>query len=242
MGMVVRFPKGGGPRFSRLRFTLTLALCTVVVLLSITAWWAERRLSGPLVEYGRLRATYSAQAAINRAVREVVGARLDGADLIRFEPREGGAPVIAYNMGLLNRVMSEAIDAVMEAFADKRPEVVRIPVGELAGMDVLAGWGPSLPIRIVYAGAATAEPKVDFAEAGINQVAHRVYLDVEVRMVIVAPFVREPVVVRQPVIFAEEVFPGDVPAAYVQLVGYSGRLEEWLALQSAWTGAGRRAP
>src|SRR5690606_36713202 len=124
----------------------------------------------------RLRATYSEEAAINRAMREVVGDRLDVEDLIRFEPREGGAPVIAYNMGLVNRVMSEAIDAVMEAFADKRPEVVRIPVGELAGMDVLDGWGPSLPIRIVYAGVATAEPQVDFVEAGINQVAHRVDL------------------------------------------------------------------
>ncbi len=81
---------GGGPRFSRLRFTLTLALCTVVVLLSITAWWAERRLSGPLSRSGALRATYSAQAAINRAVERGGRARLDGADLIRLSREKAG--------------------------------------------------------------------------------------------------------------------------------------------------------
>ena len=70
--------------------------------------------------------------------------------------------------------------------------------------------------------------------------AHRIYLDVAVGMVVVAPFVREPVVVRQPVILAEEIFPGRrARSAYVQLVGYSGRLEEWLALQSG-AGRGRR--
>jgi len=239
--MVVRLPGDGRPpRFSRLRFTLTLALCTVIVLLTITAWWAERRLSGPLVEYGRLRATNTAQAAISRAVRDVLGSRLDGVDLIRWVPREGSSPVIAYNMGLLNQVMSEAVDAILEAFSEKRPDEIRIPIGELSGMHILAGWGPAVPVRIFFAGGVTAEPKVDFVEAGINQVVHRIYLDVEVRMLIVAPFVRDPVVVRQPVIFAEEILPGDVPGAYVRLVGFSGGLHEWLALQGA-LGTGRQA-
>lgn len=233
---------GRPPRFSRLRFTLTLAFCTAVVLLSITAWWAERRLSGPLIEYGRLRAMNAAQAAINRAVRETLGARLDGVDLIRYEARENAVPIIAYNMGALNRIMADATDAILSAFADKRPEEVRIPLGELAGMDIFAGLGPPLPVRIYFVGGVSAEPKVDFLAAGINQVVHRIYLDVQVRMVIVAPFVRDPVVVRQPVVFAEEILPGDVPATYVQWVGFSGRLDEWLALQGQLAASHPQAP
>lgn len=234
MGVLVRHPGAWRPpRFSRLRYTLTLALCTVVVLLTITAWWAERRLSGPLVEFGRLRATNIAQSVINRAMRDVLGRRLNGVHLIRYEAAAGSQPVIAYNMGLLNQLMSEAIDAVLDAFADKRPEEIHIPLGELSGMDILAGFGPQVPVRILYAGGVTAEPKVEFVAAGINQVAHRIYLDVQVRMLIVAPFVRDPIVVRQPVIFAEEILPGDVPSTYVQLVGSSRNLDEWLAIQGA---------
>lgn len=232
--MIARFPRiGQPPRFSRLRFTVTLILCTLTVLLSITAWWAERQLSGPLLEIARLRATNIASATINRAVGDVVARRLDSIHLFEYVSGDGRTPVLVYNTGRLNQVISESVAALLEMFGEKRPEEFEVPLGELSGMTIFAGWGPPLPVRVMAAGAVRVEPKVAFVTAGINQVAHRIYLDVEVEMMVVAPFVHNPIVVRQPVILAEQILPGDVPSTYVHLVGYSGGLEEWLALQSA---------
>lgn len=211
---------------------MTLIVCTVVVFLSITAWWAERQLSGPLLEIARLRATNIASAAIARAVGEVTARRLDGFALFDVVSREDGRPMIVYHTGRLNQAIAETVDALLTAFSDKRPEQFEVPLGELSGMNLLAGWGPPVPVRVLTAGAVTAEPKVDFHSAGINQVAHRIYLDVSVEMMVVAPFVRAPVVVRQPVILAEQLLPGEVPQAYVQLIGNAKGLEEWLALQA----------
>lgn len=231
--MVVRYPRiGQPPRFSRLRFTVTLILCTLVVLSSITAWWAERQLAGPLIEIARLRATNVASTAINQAIGDVVAQRLDGLDLFDYVVHADNRPVITYHMGRLNQVISEAVGAILRAFSDKRPEEFVVPLGELSGMRIFAGWGPMLPVRIMVGGAVKAEPKVSFVTAGINQVAHRIYLDVEVQMTVVAPLVRDPIVVRQPVILSEKLLPGDVPSTYVQLVGYSGSLDEWIALQA----------
>ncbi len=232
--MVARYPRiGQPPRFSRLRFTVTLVLCTLVVLLSITTWWAERQLSGPLLEIARLRATNVASAAINRAVGDVVAHRIDGLSLFEFTAGPGDRPVIAYHMGRINQVIAEAVAAILEALGDKQPEEFTVPLGELSGMRILAGWGPMLPVRIMVGGAVKAEPKVSFVSAGINQVAHRIYLDLEVQMTVVAPLVREPIIVRQPVILSEKLLPGDVPNTYLQFLGYSGSLEEWMALQTA---------
>ena len=126
------------------------------------------------------------------------------------------------NTGRLNQVISESVAALLEMFGEKRPEEFEVPLGELSGMTIFAGWGPPLPVRVMAAGAVRVEPKVAFVTAGINQVAHRIYLDVEVEMMVVAPFVHNPIVVRQPVILAEQILPGDVPSTYVHLVGYSG--------------------
>lgn len=220
------------PRLSRLRFTLSLTVCTLVVLLTISAWWAERQLSGPLVEWAKHRASNIATAAINEAVGQVLAARLEAVELIRFEgPPE--APLIRYNMGQLNPVIADAVRAVLDAVDDRPPEEFRVPAGELSGMRVFAGWGPSIPVRIFTSGAVVAEPKVDFVAAGINQVAHRLYLDVEVRMLVVAPFIRDEIVVRQPVILAEEVLRGEVPQTYLHLVGFRGDLAEWMSLVGA---------
>src|SRR5690606_11359710 len=155
----------GPPRFSRLRFTVTLVLCTLIVLLSITAWWAERQLSGPLLEIARLRATNIASAAINRAVGEVVSRGFDSLALFEVVPREDGGPMIVYHTGRLNQAISETVDALLATFSEKRPEEFQVPLCELSGMSLLAGWGPPVPVRVLVAGAVKAEPKVDFLSA-----------------------------------------------------------------------------
>ena len=229
-------PLRGGPRppappFSRLRFTVTLVACTLVVLSTIALWWAERQLSGPIVELARLRATNLATAAINGAVREVLTGRLDEFEPVEYTQNAAGEVMIArFNMGPLNQVIAEAVQAILAALRDQMPEELRIPLGEISGLRILAGWGPTVPARILTTGAVEARPKVEFRAAGINQVLHGLYIDVSVRMVVVAPFVEEEIVLNQSVIVTEEILPGKVPDTYINLVGFSGDLSEWMAL------------
>lgn len=222
------------PHFSRARFTVTLILCTLVVLSTIGTWWLERQLRGPIGEWARVRATNVATEAINTAVHDVVSRRLDEIEPFTFVTDPSyGSTLLRYNLGPLNRVMSEAVQAIVAAFQTKTPHESHIPLGEVTGLHLLAAWGPGIPARILTTGSVQAEPKVDFRSAGINQVLHRLYVDVTVRMVVIAPFMRDDVVVRQSVIISEEILSGKVPDTFVNLVGYSGGYEEWIALLSA---------
>ncbi len=226
-----RHSRPTAPTISRVRFTLTLILCTLVVLSTIGTWWVERQLSGPIVEWARVRATNLASTAINGAIRDVLSGRLEELETFQYTiPPGGNQPILRYNMGPLNQVMSDAVQSILDTFRAHAPEEFRIPFGEVTGMRIFAGWGPSVPARIVTTGAVEAEPKVDFRSAGINQVLHRLYVDVSVRMIVVAPFLRDDILVKQSVVVAEEIIPGNVPETYVNLVGYSGGLEEWMAM------------
>lgn len=231
------------PGFSRLRFTLTLIMCTLVVLSTIAIWWAERQLSGPIVAWARVRATNLATATINRAVGQALSNRLAEFEPVEYTLNTAGEVVIArLNVASINEVMTDAVQSILAALEAQGPHELRIPLGEISGMRVLAGWGPTLPARVVATGAVTAEPKVEFRAAGINQVLHVLYLDVAVSMLVVAPFLREPIVVRQPVVLLEEILPGKVPDTYVNLVGYSGSLHEWMALVEAARAGGAGSP
>jgi|GEM_PF-2310294 len=215
------------PSFSRVRFTVTLVLCTLVVLSTIATWWIENQLSGPVVEWARLRATNMATSAVHAAIREVLAGGAGELDVfVRTAPDAGGAPLIRYDMGRVNQVMSDAADAILEEFRLQEPQEFHIPLGELTGLRVLAGWGPMVPIRIFATGSVVLEPRVEFVSAGINQVAHRLSMDVNVTMVVLAPFLRDRIVVRHTVPLADDVLPGAVPETYVNLVGFSGSLHE----------------
>lgn len=202
----------------------------------ITLWWAEHQLSGPLIEWATRRATNVATSAINRSLSAHGEMSLDTEDLIVFSGEGSATPVIHYNMGLLNRIMSDMVERMMVRVEELTPVDLSVPMGELSGMTLLAGRGPALPVRIILAGSITAEPKVDFQSAGVNQVSHRIFMDVEVNMMIVAPFVKKPIVVRQPIMLADAIFPGEVPGTYINLVGYSGPMTDWLALIGAIEG------
>ena len=227
------------PAFSRARFKLALALSTLVVLSTIATWWMERQLSGPIVEWARLRAINMATAMIHDAVRGSLAGGLSKIEIFTVARLgEDGIPIVRYNMGAVNEVTSDAVHAILDAFGSRAPQEFQVPVGELTGMRVFAGWGPMVPIRIFATGSVVAEPKVDFVAAGINQVAHRLYLDVEVTMAVLAPFLNDRIVVRHKVPIADDVLPGPVPETYVNLTGFSGSLAEAaLALESVSAGA-----
>jgi len=231
--------RGGRPPFSRVRFTLTLVLSTLVVMSTIGTWWAERQLSGPIEEWGRARATNLATTAINGAIRDVLAGRLEGMEVVEYTLNQAGDVVIGrFNMGPLNQVMSDAVQAILDTFRAQAPEEFYIPLGEITGMRLFAGWGPSVPARIVTTGSVVAEPKIDFKSAGINQVTHRLYVDVTVRMILIAPFMRDDIVVKQAVIVSEEILPGKVPDTYLNLVGYSGDLAGWMSAVEAARASG----
>lgn len=225
------------PAFSKWRFTASLVLSTLIVMSVITLWWAERQLSGPLIEWARHRVTNIATRTIHEVVASSIASTLDTQEMITIQRPDGPIPLIQYQMGVINQLSADAAAGIVERLDQLEMHELSVPLGELAGMSLFSARGPRIPVHIMTTGSVTAEPKVDFVAAGINQVSHRIYLDIEVQMMVVAPFVKAPVVIKQPVYLAEAILPGEVPDTYVNLIGYSGSLAEWSAIMSSIDGS-----
>ena len=137
--------------------------------------------------------------------------------LIKLEvvqDERGQLQYVRYDTGEINRVASLVTQSIQHRLSSSDKESLSIPIGQIFGLDFLAGLGPNIPVKIFVIGGVTTTPVGSFESAGINQTWHRVYLDIKVVMRVAIPLnnVDIPVVSRVPIV--EEVFIGQVPNWY----------------------------
>ena len=92
-----------------------------------------------------------------------------------------------------------------------------IPLGEVINNNLLATYGPRIPIRLIPAGRVNTVLHDSFEAAGINQVRHRIYLDVFSEVRIIIPFTAVVMEVRTTVPLADTIYPGEVPESVINL-------------------------
>lgn len=161
--------------------------------------------------------------AVNRIVTEAVGKALAEEalgyrDMITLEKDNAGQiTALTSNTLAMNRLRAEILGDILEQVDSLDSHTLGIPLGELTGLTVLSGRGPSLPVRIRSVGAANAEFRNVFTSAGVNQTYHQVMLEVSVEATLLIPGGTTQTTVVTQVCIAETVLVGEVPQTYLQL-------------------------
>ena len=121
----------------------------------------------------------------------------------------------------MNRIASEISFEIQKLNNELEESYIKIPIGNFTGNSLLAGRGPSITVKIIPRGTVGIDFKTEFISTGINQTRHRIYLEIKLKMWIVAPFTSERVEVLNHVNVAETVLIGDVPDTFYNLEGVS---------------------
>ncbi|MCL2236009.1 MAG: sporulation protein YunB [Defluviitaleaceae bacterium] len=124
---------------------------------------------------------------------------------------DGQLTHLAVDTILITQVTAQLAVDISEGLSDDESASVRMPIGMLTGIPLLAGIGPSIPISVIPMGEARVEYHTSFASAGINQINFQVWLYVETDMRIVIPLQEEIVPVSRRVPLVNTVFAGEVP-------------------------------
>ena len=91
--------------------------------------------------------------------------------------------------------------------------------GSFTGINLLAGRGPGIKIRISTIGNVETDLKSEFISQGINQTLHRVYLQVKCQVSILTPFSNITKDITNQVLLVENVIVGNIPNTYYNLEG-----------------------
>ena len=157
---------------------------------------------------------------VNRIVVAAVNEAIDRGDiqydtLIHFDKDSSGhITALRSNMSEFNRLQVNIADDVLQRLNDVATNELRIPLGTLTGLSLLAGRGPALVVKMQSVGSATAKLRNEFMAAGINQTKHQILLDVDVSMSILLPGYTTYTKVSNEVVVAETIIVGNVPENY----------------------------
>ncbi len=199
---------------SRLRPWLCLAACLAVVWFSLV--WADARLRPQLHALAAMQALAGEEHALNDAVLSTLeNGRY--ASLVQIDQTENGriasVRTDAVGINLLKGRVCEAASAILAS----RSQIIRIPVGSLTGLDILAGFGPSIRVPVRTSGFANADVESVFEDAGVNQTVHRLLLRVHASVCLSMAKTQQTKTLSYEICIAETVIVGEVPTLYANL-------------------------
>lgn len=94
---------------------------------------------------------------------------------------------------------------------------MKIPFGNLTGLNILMGRGPEVPVRIIYLTSSKVDFRNELTAAGINQTKQQLDLEVTVNIDVLVPWDTESSSVVTEVLIADTVIVGQVPQTYVNV-------------------------
>ena len=158
----------------------------------------------------------------NRVISEVIEQEIEDLnyrDLISYELNDRGDIILMQpNVREINRLASRITIEVQKRFQPRL--TIRVPVLRLLGLDMLAGMGPDIPIRIIPVGYVSPPEIIDsFEEAGINQTRHKLYLKTSMKFQLAAPLARKDLQITADVPIIEATILGKVPEVYINFDG-----------------------
>lgn len=127
--------------------------------------------------------------------------------------------IIAINANIieLNKLSSEISYRIQEKLNTLDKVSVDIPLGGVLGLNIFAGYGPDIDIKLVPMGNIETRFETDFLSQGINQTKHTIYMNIQSIITVVAPFIGNSVKCNSRVTVAETIIVGDIPDTYYNI-------------------------
>lgn len=184
------------------------------VFLIFLIWLIFTKLQPSFIEYAKVYSNNIANEVVNSAVDDVF-VKEEYQSLAKImENSSENIKAIETDTAKVNRLKSAIIQSMQKNIDSHKSDTVYVPLGSCSNLYFLAGLGPNVPIRIYPVNIVNADFKESFDSVGINQVKHKLYLDVSMKMSFVGMMFAQSDTVETSVLLNETIIVGDTPTYY----------------------------
>lgn len=174
-------------------------------------WLIFTKLQPSFIEYAKVYSNNIANEVVNSAVDDVF-VKEEYQSLAKImENSSENIKAIETDTAKINRLKSAIIQSMQKNIDSHKSDTVYVPLGSCSNLYFLAGLGPKVPIRIYPVSIVNADFKESFDSVGINQVKHKLYLDVSMKMSFVGMMFAQSDTVETSVLLNETIIVGDTP-------------------------------
>ena len=177
-------------------------------------WLIFTKLQPSFIEYAKVYSNNIANEVVNSAVDDVF-VKEEYQSLAKImENSSENIKAIETDTAKINRLKSAIMQSMQKNIDSHKSDTVFVPLGSCSNLYFLAGLGPKVPIRIYPVSIVNADFKESFDSVGINQVKHKLYLDVSMKMSFVGMMFAQSDTVETSVLLNETIIVGDTPTYY----------------------------
>lgn len=177
-------------------------------------WLIFTKLQPSFIEYAKVYSNNIANEVVNSAVDDVF-VKEEYQSLAKImENSSENIKAIETDTAKINCLKSAIIQSMQKNIDSHKSDTVYVPLGSCSNLYFLAGLGPKVPIRIYPVSIVNADFKESFDSVGINQVKHKLYLDVSMKMSFVGMMFAQSDTVETSVLLNETIIVGDTPTYY----------------------------
>ena len=196
-----------------------LMLTTFLLMMCITAFLCMKAVIEPNIEdVSRMRAEVLVSRTVNRALTEQFQQEEIPEELFIISRDENGkTALVQANSIEINILMTRLVANLQEAFRNMEKEPLDVPVGAFLGSKLLLQTGPAVELYITPVSVLSTDFRTEFESQGINQTKYKIYIVLECRVKVLAPFSSRSFNTSTDVLIAETVILGEVPGSYVQV-------------------------
>ncbi|MCL6589796.1 MAG: sporulation protein YunB [Firmicutes bacterium] len=173
------------------------------------------RIRPTLIQLAQTEARQTAIRTINEAISARIVPNIEYQNLIKtYFDQAGKITMLQPNTGEINRISSMAVLAVQKKLRDTPAQTLMAPLGQILGLRMLAGYSPSIPVKVIPEGFVECSIHDHFDTAGINQVRHRIFLTVIATVKLIVPLANQEVQVKTDIPLVETIIVGDTPNVF----------------------------
>lgn len=202
------------PRLRKKWIIIALIVAMPILIFNII----DQNITPAIMSIAGTRAHHVATEAINKAIYDKVLANVNYSDLIIVhKDSQQRITMMQANSVRIGRIVSQANLEIKDSLSNMEEQEILVPLGQAFGSRILANSGPKIKVRIVPYGTVDVKFSDEFQQAGINQVRHILYINIDTTVKIIIPTMTESASVNNRIPIAESVIVGEVPDTYVGL-------------------------
>lgn len=196
-----------------------LICIAMLCIMLIMFFYADSCIRPTVTNMASMQAQAMSTIVINQAVNDYLNSQdIDYNSLVMLERDNNGNIIsVQTDMSKLNILKAEITTRAQEALFDYTKDSVGIPIGNLTGMDFFTGKGPKIRITYDISCSATSNISSSFESGGINQVLHKITLDISTQVYIMVPANQTTSTTTSSFCIAETVIVGLSPSSYANL-------------------------
>lgn len=206
---------------STLKKKLIFFIICILIIAAVFAWFIDIKAADVLYTMSVDKAKNVAIQAINDSVSAVIDSDEESyKDFVDYRyDKDGNIISVGTNTNLTNAIEGAILDEVVKRINNQSRCPVKVPIGTLAGSDLLTGRGPSVTFYISLSGNARSGIENLFESTGINQSRHQIQIRIEADISIITSGKNLNTSVENTIVIGETIIVGKIPESYVRQPG-----------------------